>query len=451
VAIQPDGKIVVAGSYFPSGSSNAQFLVGRLVASGQPDGTFAPGGFQNLTADGTPGAAYSVIVQPSGRIIAAGYSVTGGKRDFAMIAINGNGTTASFGPTAGYASQTVMSVTNNDQIRTLLQNADGTLVAVGDDSAQQNTLLARYSANGILDGSFGSAGKVIGPTGTQAAGATLQSDGKIVAVGQVGSALAISRFLAGGGTDASFGTGGTAQLPLTGGGYGKAVVQQPDGRLVATGGINTTGERDMAVVRLTANGAPDPLFGTGGVVRTSINTGDDEGEAVAVQPDGKIVAADWAILKGSFSNGDFGLARYEGVDPTVAKPVPVSKIKSPSKSKLKRSKFKKVTGTAGPAGSVKRVDIAIRRIDKAALKNKRCVWLRNNKAKFKKVKSTKKKKCASPVWLRAKGTTSWTYKLKKSLPKGSYEISARTTLTDGTKQTRFTKAGGNFRKLKLTK
>lgn len=452
VAIQPDGKIVVAGSYYSSGASTEQFLVGRLIPSGQPDGSFISGGFQTRQADGTPGGATSVVIQqPSGRIIAAGHSTTGALRDFAMIAINGNGSTASFGPASGFASQTVMSVTNSDQISSLTQTADGKLVAVGTDVSAQNVLIARYSPNGILDGTFGTGGKVIMLPGTHAEGSTQQSDGKIVVTGQTGAVASLLRFSAGGTLDPSFGSGGISQIAMPGGGYATAVAQQASGKLVAVGGINTSGERDMGVLRVNANGSPDASFGAGGIVRTSINSGDDEGEAVTIQPDGKIVAADWAILSGSFSNGDFGLARYDGSDPVVAPLVAVSKIKSPSKSKLKRKKFKKVSGTAGPAGSIKRVEIAIRQVYKGELKQKKCVWLKSNKAKFKSKSFAKKKMCLKPVWLKAKGTGSWTYKLKKSLPAGKYEISSRTTLTDGTTQTKFTKKSGNFRKLELTK
>jgi hypothetical protein len=109
----------------------------------------------------------------------------------------------------------------------------------------------------------------------------------------------------------------------------------------------------------------------------------------------------------------------------------VAKIKSPSSKSLKALKLKSLSGTAGPAGLVKKVDVALQRKDAKLLKKKKkCSWLKSAKAKFKSVKATKGK-CSKPSYLGAKGTDSWKYSLTRTLPKGSYVLTARVTLTGG--------------------
>jgi hypothetical protein len=70
------------------------------------------------------------------------------------------------------------------------------------------------------------------------------------------------------------------------------------------------------------------------------------------------------------------------------------------------------------------------------------VWLKNNRAKFKRVKP-RRGKCAKPVFLRAKGTKKWVFKLRKQLPAGKYTLYARATDTSGNRETRFTGKRGN--------
>ncbi len=123
-------------------------------------------------------------------------------------------------------------------------------------------------------------------------------------------------------------------------------------------------------------------------------------------------------------------------------------ITSPAKSKIRRKNLKRLAGTAGPAGSVAKVEIALRKVDKRALRRKRCLWLKNNKARFVKTRAAGKR-CSTPRFLKAAGTDSWTYRLKRMLAKGSYELFVRVTLSNGAAHTSFNVTQGNYRKFRL--
>jgi uncharacterized delta-60 repeat protein len=106
---------------------------------------------------------------------------------------------------------------------------------------------------------------------------------------------------------------GNAGLVVTdfGGSYDRAVAVdiQADGKIVAAGITNTSGGYDFALARYNPDGTLDPTFGTAGLVTTDFGGTGDTAYAVAIQADGKIVAAGWAI--GDEYHLDFALARYE--------------------------------------------------------------------------------------------------------------------------------------------
>ena len=86
-----------------------------------------------------------------------------------------------------------------------------------------------------------------------------------------------------------------------------SVAIQTDGKIVAAGySYNGSGNADFALVRYNTDGTLDTSFGSGGKVTTPIGSGHDLGYSVAIQMDGKIVAAGY----GTGSNIDFALVRY---------------------------------------------------------------------------------------------------------------------------------------------
>src|SRR6516165_431864 len=167
---------------------------------------------------------------------------------------------------------------------------------------------------GDLDPSFGTGGKVTTAVG-YASAVALQGDGKIVAVGHTDTgtqgAFALARYNSDGSPDATFGTGGTVTtaFPSFFGSYDAAyaVALQGDGKIVAAGDTDTGTRGAFALARYNPDGSLDATFGTGGTVRTAFGTSYDAANAVALQGDGKIVAAGDTDAG---THGAFALARY---------------------------------------------------------------------------------------------------------------------------------------------
>lgn len=168
-----------------------------------------------------------------------------------------------------------------------------------------------------LDTSFGSNGRVTTPGNGDGNAVLIQPDGHIVTVGarEVGVnfhfQFGATRHDAAGNLDPTFGTGGIVTTSL-GGNDDKAfdAATYPDGGFVAVGQADPAGlaNTDFGLVRYTADGQPVATFGTGGVVTTDLSGRGDVANAVAVQPDGKIIAGGLAeTVPGGF---DFALARY---------------------------------------------------------------------------------------------------------------------------------------------
>jgi uncharacterized delta-60 repeat protein len=152
----------------------------------------------------------------------------------------------------------------------------------------------------------------------------LQPDGKIVAAGSAiqssgGVNFALARYDSGGNLDPAFGAGGKVTTDFAGSNdRAFAVALQPDGKIVAAGATiqNNSGISDFGLARYDAGGNLDPAFGTGGKVVTDFFRSFDEAYAVALQPDGKIIAAGVTVPAGLIGETvapsiNFALARYE--------------------------------------------------------------------------------------------------------------------------------------------
>jgi uncharacterized delta-60 repeat protein len=169
-------------------------------------------------------------------------------------------------------------------------------------------VLARFTANGTVDSSFGTNGVVVQSTDVFPAAfsaLTLLSDGSIVAVGL----RSVAHFQANGAPDYGFGNGGEVSIS------GAASTPQTNGKIVVAGygGSDTRYSSGFAVWRLSPTGALDPGFGTGGSTITPIGTGAADARAVAILPDGRIIVA--GASSATFTGGsdsNFAVARYFG-------------------------------------------------------------------------------------------------------------------------------------------
>ncbi|MCI5145954.1 MAG: hypothetical protein D3923_10595, partial [Candidatus Electrothrix sp. AR3] len=109
--------------------------------------------------------------------------------------------------------------------------------------------------------------------------------------------------------DPSFGHDGRVAIELGLGTRANAVKVQPDGKVVGAGFSTSSVDRNFMLFRLLPDGTPDPAFNGDGTVTTAVGSFDDEALTLALQPDGKILAAGYSINKAS--NRDFAVARYE--------------------------------------------------------------------------------------------------------------------------------------------
>lgn len=181
---------------------------------------------------------------------------------------------------------------------------DGKIVVAGNPGALDSTLvLARYNADGSLDPSFGTDGQLVTPwsVADQTHELLVQPDGKVVVTGSdIDGNLVVARYLDNGAPDPSFGRGGVAVVNLMAWNEESAVALQPDGKIVAAGVVS---EASLAVARLTPNGAPDATFGTGGTVITPIEPYIYGPVAVHVLRNGSIIAGAELSLVRYTANG----------------------------------------------------------------------------------------------------------------------------------------------------
>ncbi|HEY3520960.1 MAG TPA: hypothetical protein VGK80_07955 [Rhodanobacteraceae bacterium] len=330
VLVQPDGKILVAGGAFPLFTFLGNFELARYNPDGSLDASFGSGGI--VTTHFPQGSyAFALALQPDGRIVAAGTdyvdfsSEASSNTDFALARYNIDGS-----PDIGFGNGgqvlTDFRGLNDDAFAVLLQ-PDGRIVAVG--SARSNLTdydfaAARYLVDGRLDDSFGSGGRVRNDFGDngfdRAHSAVLQPDGRIVAAGfaitldGATQNFAAVRWLANGALDRSFNRSGLRQVSF--GSCCQAangVLLQGDGKIVLVGYPNSeSSDSDFTLARLNPNGALDATFGRGGRVRTSFGDLNGGANGAVLQPDGNIVAVGFQAFFPTPKGVQFALARYLG-------------------------------------------------------------------------------------------------------------------------------------------
>jgi|GEM_PF-1067578 len=313
VAIQPDGKILVAG--ISENSSDSDLLLSRYNPDGSLDTSFGVGG-HIVTAIGTSDdKANSVVIQADGKILVGGTSIIGGVNLFALVRYDTDGTLDSFFGVNGIVTTSLG--TGTDVISSIALQTDGKILAAGYTTTAGNSDfgIVRYNSDGTLDTSFGSGGMVITSVGTgndQIQSVVLQSDGKIVAGGYAtfsgDSDFAIVRYNSNGTLDSSFGAGGMVTTAVgSSTDVATSLTMQIDGRILAGGYFHNGSNFDFALVRYNIDGSLDSSFGSGGRVTTTVGTGNDFGSSIAIQADGRILASGSAWIG---SSSDFAIVRY---------------------------------------------------------------------------------------------------------------------------------------------
>jgi uncharacterized delta-60 repeat protein len=332
IALQADGKILVAGSSTSSNNVASAFVVARYTANGSPDPTFGGAGRVTTSVSGYFNETPVGIVQlANGKIVVGGSSPDA----FLLARYQADGSPdPSFGK-GGKVFQTFPQFVDASDMSVL---ADGTIVLVGSNRYDHDFMVARFNADGSLDASFGTAGAVYtrfdmdgagnpymsyGRTDTAGAVA-IDASGRVVVAGSsemnmgqgyVGR-VAVARYLSNGALDTSFSARGFAltEFPATLSLHVDIhdVLMQADGKILAVGNSNQKGGSvsfSTILIRYNPDGTLDRQFGAGGFVipGSAWSTNSTLGYGVHVLPDGKI------LVGGSGFNGtnmDFALTRY---------------------------------------------------------------------------------------------------------------------------------------------
>ncbi|MFN9435120.1 MAG: hypothetical protein ACK6DC_09320, partial [Planctomycetota bacterium] len=281
VTLQPDGKVVVVGQVLVDDGTAISCV--RLNANGSLDTTFDFDGQFTIPSGNTSDFQTSATVQSDGRILVAGYSYTSTSGiDFTLIRLNANGTLdTSFGSNG----KNVVDVSSIDDVgKSVVVQPDGRILVAGytgktttennngesSKTRSYNISLIRLNSNGSLDRSFAAEGKRIVPfESSQSYGlsATLQPDGRILVAGYFLNEssrnydFALIRLNTDGSLDTDFDTDGKVLVAVgNGADGGNSITLQLDGRIVVAGMCDSNGFGDFCAIRVNSDGTLDKTF-----------------------------------------------------------------------------------------------------------------------------------------------------------------------------------------------
>ena len=367
VGIQPDGKIVVAGEMLDGGNYN--FALVRYNTDGTldtatdatPATKFGTDGIVTQSIASGDDSAYSMLILPNGKIVAAGEAeVSAGNWQVAVARFNPDGTldtNTDADPTTHFGTDGIVTTDlgpGYDAAFALVRGPDGKIVVGGVNTAGTTELglLVRYNRDGSLDDNgdsdpgvvFGTGGIATVELGTDGQFASLARypGGKMVGAGNASRPgksidLAVARVSGLGELDStsdsdpavSFSGDGVAYVHR-GTEVGRGVAVHPSRKVVAVGAGYTAGETDnrLGVVRFRANGKPDREFGANGQTWLSPGGGGDAGRAVELSPSRKILVG--GESQTAAGNGRFVLMRLVG----VMSPASISVAKAKTAEKI---------------------------------------------------------------------------------------------------------------------
>lgn len=266
----------------------------------------------------TEDIAYAIVVQADGKIVVAGDAtdiLAGDTPRYALVRYTTNGfrdtTFNAAGPTPGIIRAPHVGSNTWDQVRALAIDASNMIVVAG--WSDENTLVARYTANGTPDGTFGISGTgtvVQDLSGTShddsAYAIAIEPGGNIIIGGTsicgpsyAHSCMSLARYNGNGSIDTTFGASGITKTDLDPTATGiRSIALDTNGKIVvgATTGADLVGTTTahIVVARYLNTGVLDTSFNATGYVVTSLSPYGDSAQAIAIQPaDNKILVAGW--------------------------------------------------------------------------------------------------------------------------------------------------------------
>ena len=316
LALQADGKIIVAGSAYNNDANRNEFALARFNPDGSLDNSFDTDGRVTTDFSGEADYAMAVAVQPDGKIVVAGYSYNGSNYDFALARFTGEG---NLDPSFDLDGKVITDLTTQSDRAYALVLVGEKLLVVGEarNGSTYDFAIARYNLDGSLDLTFNNDdgfaftdfdGSIDGGRAV-----VLQPDGKLVVAGfaevEGNNNFALARYTATGVLDESFGAGGKVHTDFYGGDdYGCGLILETGtGDLILGGYILNGTQNDFALARYNSNGTLDNSFGVEGKVMTDFGGRSEWGYGLVRQGDGKLILAGYML---TVAGSDFAMARY---------------------------------------------------------------------------------------------------------------------------------------------
>jgi uncharacterized delta-60 repeat protein len=286
IAVEPDGHVVMVGRV--PASDNADFAVVRLKPDGFPDLTFSGDG--RMTFSAGDDALRDVAVEPDGKIVVAGQS-------------DQNGLVVARITSAGRLDHTFsgdgkVGTTSVDTGDALAVQSDGRVVVVGDVFGTDTFAVVRFTAKGTLDTTFDHDGKrvitIAGPNNPRVTDVGVDSLGRIVVAASTGNAgdsdIVVLRLLPNGAFDHSFSGDGKVQLDFGSDDQDpRLAIQSNDEIVVGSNFTSPTGDEQIGLVRIAADGNLDSTFAGDGRLIVNPSSDREELDGLALQPNRAIV------------------------------------------------------------------------------------------------------------------------------------------------------------------
>lgn len=324
IAVQADGKILMTGASMNLGGL-VNLGVARLNTDGSFDNTFGTSGVSLVDLGGQPsqgGFEPEMAFQPDGKIVICGYGWNGTDEDiFVCRLLPGGNPDPGFG-TGGKVFVSMLSEGMPDGANAIATDASGNIYVTGSTRTgatpfTNDLAIVKLTPSGSPDPSFSGDGKLLldlSGTWDFGYGIAVASDGKIIVTGYSGfpADFFAIRLLPDGNYDPAFGIAGKTTVDIMGGAVADdcfGMTLAPDGKILLAGDAYDPATSTFvgALVRLTANGAPDPDFGGDGIVTLSASAESTIFYNVLLQPDGKCLVSGTSVAGG---NDDFVAARF---------------------------------------------------------------------------------------------------------------------------------------------
>jgi uncharacterized delta-60 repeat protein len=310
VSFQADGKIVIVGENVVSADATQdKLMIARIDAKGVKDATFGAAGVLKVDTGDKKEYGRDGLVLSDGKILALSSSLVGTTNNMVVVRTTSAGV---LDATFGTAGKFIFNKGTGGIARSMALQSDGKIVIGGEVGGK--FLVVRLSKDGVLDTGFGASGVATisanVATSVNTSKLLIQKDGKILLVGYGFDAnnncsVAVARFTTAGAPDTAYGTGGVAEIDYTGNEFFYCAALQSDDKLVIGGKIAplAAAKYETFAARLTTSGKSDPTFGTAGFYRGDLNASQEEMRGMDIQSwDGKIVM-------GGFIGDDIGVVR----------------------------------------------------------------------------------------------------------------------------------------------